>query len=270
MDEPQLTNEPENIDVNTEKSDLNEVLDSAFEANEAEKPMEVDDVNPIDEPGTSAESDIQEPTIEDVKIPESIADPIDQEAGEDVSLPEVTEDLPNETVEQVIFEKASEIDETIASEADQLDFTERSVNFSQLNVEHNDDSNDAFNALKESETDALQTPKEEVDEPKETETEENREDPVSNEPLTIDDNDDSSEVIHVEPSVEPMETEPSEAIETVDKEIDASPIEETAKDQDEEKSVDNDVEPSEPVEIEESEDTVEGEKLFSAIVTNFS
>lgn len=171
MDEPQLDTQTDEIDASTDKRDFNEVLSSAFE-NEREKLLNVDDVTMGDEPSTSTgvTSEESPETIEPIEEQqvESAAEHAGQVAdtSEDISM---SEDQTEKAVEQVIFEKPiGELDETVHSEieTDNLEFTEHSINISQLNVEHNDDSNDAFNALKESETDALQTPKEEVDEPK--------------------------------------------------------------------------------------------------------
>jgi hypothetical protein len=173
MDEPTVTSQVDEADATTEKNELNEVLGSTYGSAEIEKPMEVDEVALDNEPSTSAEpdvlADVAESTEESVNPP---AEPQLDDAGKvDVSM---SEDLPNDSVEQIDFDKADSVvdetlNETAQSEAiDTLDFTERSINISQLNVEHHDDdSNDAFNALKESEVDALQEPKEELEEPKE-------------------------------------------------------------------------------------------------------
>lgn len=173
MDEPQLTEEAVETDADAAKSDFNEVSNSAFENKEMEKPMNIDDATVSEVPSTSG----------DVVSPEDVADnnqaminqsvnPAEEDAGQakDITMDELVDESPGESVEQVIFEKPksqlqSELDN------DSLDFTEQSINISQLNVEleHHDDSNDAFNALKESETDALQEPKEEEEEPKDEE-----------------------------------------------------------------------------------------------------
>lgn len=168
MDEPQITDQVESTDAIAEKSDLSEVLDSAFAGDESEKPMEVDEVGKSDEPGTSAEAALTE-DVETIEEPAS--EPVEEDAGQsqDVSM---ADKEPDQSVEQVMFDNpSSDLDETAQSTIanDTLDFTEQSINISQLNVEHHDDSNDAFNALKESETDALQEPKEETSEPKEPE-----------------------------------------------------------------------------------------------------
>jgi hypothetical protein len=208
MDEPQVTSQVDETDASTEKSDFNEVLSSAF-GEEIEKPMEVDPVASGDEPSTSADilaAETSTQAEEEFAAPAPVE--IEEDAGQalDVSMSVSLGEEANESVEHVNIEKPeNELDDTIqpTAEGDTLDFTEASINISQLTVEHNDDSNDAFNALKESETDALGTPKEEVEDPKEPE-----EDPV---PTTIDAADET-----VEPSGDsdismsapvPMETE---------------------------------------------------------------
>lgn len=193
MDEPQITDQVDNTDAISEKNDLNEVLDSEFTSDELEKPMDVDEVGLSDEPSTSAEVALP---VDVVAVEEPSSDPVEEDAGQpsesaeedagqpsepaeedagqsqDVSMSDIPDKEPDQTVEQVIFDNPSgELDETAQSglASDALDFTEHSINISQLDVEHHDDSNDAFNALKESETDALQEPKEETSEPKENE-----------------------------------------------------------------------------------------------------
>lgn len=163
MDEPQL--EVEKVEGSTEKPGLDEVMESAFTDNVDEKPMEVDENTLNEKASTSADG------AATVSVDEIISeDALSKSAGEDAD--DILDDSPTnidpeESLGQVSLDKHNEHDETANTETDQLDFTERSVNFSQLNVEHEDDSNDAFNALKKSETDALQTPKEELDEVKE-------------------------------------------------------------------------------------------------------
>lgn len=182
MDEPQITDQVDNTDAISEKNDLNEVLDSAFTSDELEKPMDVDEVVLSDEPSTSAEvtlpvdvGAVEEPSTEPVEEDAGQpSEPAEEEADQslDVSISDIPDKEPDQSVEQVIFDNTSgELDETAQSglASDALEFTEHSINISQLDVEHHDDSNDAFNALKESETDALQEPKEETSEPKEQE-----------------------------------------------------------------------------------------------------
>lgn len=172
MDEEPQTAEPVDATTSDDKSDLSDELKSAFGSGESEKPMDVEDVALVEEPSTSNDVIV----IDQV---ETTRDPIEEAPSEDagqtldVEMSELPiEEPPDHSVEQVIFEKDDELDETTPSglENDTLDFTERSINISQLDVEHHDDdSNDAFNALKQSETDALQEPKEEVSETKDHE-----------------------------------------------------------------------------------------------------
>lgn len=163
MDEPQLTNEVEAVEVCAEKPDLDEVLESAFIENDSEKPMDVDGNV---EASTSADIGTSETTVDNNISEDTSEKDAGEEAATVVDAPPAIDNNPEESLDHVSFDRGSELDETAPTETDQLDFTERSVNFSQLNVEHEDDSNDAFNALKKSETDALQTPKEETEEVK--------------------------------------------------------------------------------------------------------
>lgn len=94
----------------------------------------------------------------------------------------------NQTIEQENFEKPNESFDSVSNNT--IDFGEKSVNISQINVENQDDSNDAFNALKRNETDALNELKDVITEHSEinseqaiTENDENRsqnEDEISN------------------------------------------------------------------------------------------
>jgi hypothetical protein len=229
MDEPHLTSQIDDTEPSAEKPDLNEVLDSAFGSGELEKPMDVDSVAiPQDQPSTSAESELPDDIIDSAAVSkEPTPEPAVEEAGhaEDVSM---SEDLPNETVEQINFEKPSdELDETAQSaiEHDTLDFTERSINISQLNVEHHDDSNDAFNALKESETDALQTPKDEVEEPKEDESPHEPETGAVDDDAVVEIPDEVAGEKEPDESIEtPMETEETDADKT---DANVEPVDET-------------------------------------------
>lgn len=163
MDEPQLTSEISEVDPVAEKNDINDILHSGFEI---DKPMDADD-KPMDV------DDFHAGTSSNIKTNDLAEDMIGDEPGldKDVSM---TSDNQDVSIEQVEFRSPSHeldvaaLDVTAQSEIVDLDFTEASVNISQLDVEnHDDDSNDAFNALKQSETDALQEPKEEQEEAKE-------------------------------------------------------------------------------------------------------
>lgn len=196
MDEPQL--EVENVESSTEKG-LDEVLESAF-TESVEKPMEVEDNTLNEEASTSAE------VAATASAAETISEEIlEKDAGEDAAATEdeapAVDIDPDESLGPASFEKQTELDETANTEADQLDFTERSVNFSQLNVEHEDDSNDAFNALKKSETDALQTPKEESEEAKELDG-----DSKDSKDAEKQDQDSEFTAMDTDENVEPMDT----------------------------------------------------------------
>lgn len=180
MDEPQLTEQVVESDADATKSDLNEVLNSAFESEKLENNINTDDATVSKEPSTSG----------DVKLSEEVSDinqakenqPVDstvEDAGntQDITMEVFVDEPTGGSVEQVNFEKpnSNQMDETAQSELDNdnVEFAEESINISQLNVEaeHHDESNDAFIALKESETDALQEPKEEQkDEEQNTDT----------------------------------------------------------------------------------------------------
>lgn len=175
MDEPQLTTPANDSEPNVDKTNIDEVLDSPFATDEVEKAVSVEEATVMSEPGTSADALMSDEAGEAVNVLEAPStDPSEEKAGPspDVSTSEIADDHQNESVEEVIFQKpSSEHDDSTVQDAEQdtLDFTEKSINISQLDVEHvdDDDSNDAFNALKNSETDALQTPKEELEETKE-------------------------------------------------------------------------------------------------------
>lgn len=159
-------------DASAEKNDRNEV-DSEFGSGETVKPVEVDCGADENEPSTSAEAAVTSELPETrEELVNQQAEPELEDAGKvDVSMGEL---LGEESADQITFNKNdSALDETLnetaqTEPADTTDYMERSINISQLNVEHHDDeSNDAFNALKEAEVDALQEPKEEIQEPKE-------------------------------------------------------------------------------------------------------
>lgn len=273
MDEPQLTNRVEEIDESADKSDLNEALSSTLANEELEKSLNVDDVSMGDEPSTSTDAAITEEVPDTVDPIEAQAAESQQEHAGQVQDILMTDDQPEESVEQVIFEKPiGELDETAQSEieTDNLEFAEHSINISQLNVEHNDDSNDAFNALKESETDALQTPKEEIDEPKVDEPEASSDlpedeaivaEPVESIETAQDD---------VQP-IEPMETENTET--STEKADEASAVADTSADESHEvgtETADMDdtesigaagSESTEKPDIEEVEETPDGKKI---------
>lgn len=167
MDEPQLTEQVVETEADVAKSDINEVLSSAFGSEEIQKPINVDDAVANEEPSTSADVVLSEDATDNKQSTEQHpVESTEEDAGhpEDVTMDELAAD----SVEQVTFGSPNNQNETVQSEIDNddnVDYTEHSINISQLNVEltHHDDSNDAFNALKQSETDALQEPKEELE-----------------------------------------------------------------------------------------------------------
>jgi hypothetical protein len=146
MDEPHIPTAI--VSSEGEKPEIDEVLDAAFPSDQLEKPMDVDESFPTT---SSAIEPITESIIESSPTQESEVKSGEEEAG-------TLESDANQTIEQVNFEKDSE-DSTIVNNT--LDYTERSINISQIDCENQDDSNDAFNALKRDETDVLNEMKEE-------------------------------------------------------------------------------------------------------------
>lgn len=183
MDEPQVTSEISQVDGGTEKPEISEALQSEFEAAKSfDEVMEVD-TPPSSQPGPSSE--VKSIDEQPKGIPSFITPA--EETGDqgDVSMSELTseQEMP---VTSDLADPSTELDATSQSEMVDLDFTEASVNISQLDVEtNNDDSNDAFNALKQSETDALQEPKEEVEEPKEQDEPKDSEDKTDETTLDV-------------------------------------------------------------------------------------
>jgi hypothetical protein len=167
MDEPHIPTASET--TAGEKRDIDQVLDSNFASdNQLEKPMEVDEAFPSTSGGgesisaelfESSAAQVSENKAEDEKAGESL---------EETNIADETVSEVDQTIEQVNFEKDdAPIDET-------LNYTEKSINISQVVMEEHDDSNDAFNALKRDEIDALheesikEEVKEETKEPPET------------------------------------------------------------------------------------------------------
>jgi hypothetical protein len=152
MDEPQLETAIEESE--SEKTNISDVFRSLTDENDLEKQMDVDEA--------FSSSAIDQSAIESTSYasPKSSAQEegtVQPEAGteptEDISMSFGNE---NESIEQVDFSKTAEetqFEDTINNT--DVDYTEASINISQLNVEQNDDSNDAFNELKRTETDAL-------------------------------------------------------------------------------------------------------------------
>lgn len=107
------------------------------ETTEQEPPPTVDESSQSEEP-TPAEE-------------ESSAATPEQEDDEKIDEPEQDDNNSQEEIDGSFQDADKTLDTSSAS------FTETSINISQINVTQNDDSNDAFNALKETETDALNT-----------------------------------------------------------------------------------------------------------------
>lgn len=170
MEEPHLKEQVVENDADDGKKDPNKILKFVFENKKVEKPTDVDNASLNDRPNTSGSILISENASDFAPAEIQAVESKKEDAGR-FKNNEISEEPPNQSVEQVNFEKLNtQLEETAQSvlDNDNLEFTEQSINISQLNVEleHRDDSNDAFNALKESETDALQEPKEENEEEK--------------------------------------------------------------------------------------------------------
>lgn len=120
--------------------------------------MEVDPVDNVNQPhtpelsGTITKTDESKQTESNEYI---VSIPTEQ--VEDPKVSPMDQDA-NATTE-------SDFDKTNASLDESLHFTEKSINFSQINADENDDSNDAFNALKETEVDVFSTKEELVEKP---------------------------------------------------------------------------------------------------------
>lgn len=214
MDEPQITEQATETDADTAKSEENNVLNSDFENEDLKNAMSTDDALRIEEPSTSGDVVLPKDASENIQsIDMQPVGTTNEDAGPDVdiTIDEFVDEPPDNADNQAIFDKPSnQVDETVESEIDNdnLDYTEQSINISQLHVEpeHHDDSNDAFNALKESETDALQEPKEEESEQKEEEQNPEDEDKLE----------EVSEILGVQESAVatvPMEVDSIDAIE---------------------------------------------------------
>lgn len=154
MDEPHI---PAAIETSEgEKPEIDEV---AFAGDQLEKPMDVDEPFPT----TSAAAE----AIPEALLESNVAEDSEIKTGEEEAGNTLEEDV-NQTIEQVNFDKDTESPEAIVNST--LDYTERSINISQIDCANQDDSNDAFNALKRDETDVLNEMKEEPAEKPENET----------------------------------------------------------------------------------------------------
>lgn len=119
----------------------------------------VDDINQLETP-TKEEPVAAETDESEVKnkFSENSVESNPKEQVEDQNVSLMDQDDVDTTA-------ATEFDKTNASldESSSLNFTEKSINFSQINADENDDSNDAFNALKETEVDVFSTKEELVE-----------------------------------------------------------------------------------------------------------
>lgn len=154
--------EEPHIPTTTDETSEAEKTEQPDEARQqlSSKPMEVDDEFPTTSAGVD---NVPESIFESNTHEESQCMTGNKEAGSaEETLPEV-----DETIEEVNFEKPTEVlDESIQNT---LDYAEKSINISQIMMEHQDDSTDAFDALKRDETDVLNEIKVEINEKPESE-----------------------------------------------------------------------------------------------------
>lgn len=158
MDEPQISTEMDVSDA--EKSNLDEVLmEASFGGGEnSNKAMDVDDsdVSLIQSTSAAAPEQSEQSNFEENLLQEST----DKSPAQDAGVTEILDDEDdnsqeqvNQTMEEVNFEKTDgdgdgdDVDSTQNPMDDTLEFTEKSINISQLNVEQG--SNDGFDALKQ-------------------------------------------------------------------------------------------------------------------------
>ncbi|CRK99062.1 CLUMA_CG011981, isoform B [Clunio marinus] len=187
MDEPQLTTPINDSDINTDKNSLNEnVIDEIQEASKT-NPLgnSTENFSPQQNDNLSESLALPIPEEADKMITDSSEvenETVNENAGtsQDVSITDLNDVHMEQSMEQVMFEKTGPSLNETENENKSLDFdNETSINISQLVVDRQDDSNDAFNALKESETDALQTPKEEPKESDKNEASEGKDEDSS-------------------------------------------------------------------------------------------
>lgn len=166
MDEPQLSNAMEVSDE--EKNNLDEVLnEAALSTADIDKPMDVDESGDL--PSTSDAHEVTNQPEEEEKIEsqnEEITDePVDEKSpvAEEEQPPASVENAEelDSTLQPEQTLNESNFDETFQSkQSESYDYTEKSINISQISVDQNNDSNDAFDALKLSESNVLDQSKE--------------------------------------------------------------------------------------------------------------
>lgn len=161
MDEPQITN---TMDVSdTEKTNFDDVLDDASVSNENVKQMEVDETESF--PSTSSAPVIFNEASEKLEDPEeSNQQPEIEEAGSENDNQNEDSTMQQQQTDQDPALDQSNFDETFQSkQSESEDYTEKSINISQISVDQNDDSNDAFDALKLSESNVLEQTKDTIE-----------------------------------------------------------------------------------------------------------
>lgn len=214
MDEPQISNA---MDVNDqEKSNFDDIMDDASvsTADNQGETMEVDQSESF--PSTSNIQSYSEPA-EESKEPEDISNQSEsQEAGAE-------EEEENSTLQADQTLDQSNFDDTFQSkQSESYDYTEKSINISQIDTDQNNESNDAFDALKLSESNVLEQSKNDDDNDQDetvAETEDNdqqqQEEQKDQQEVDQDSNQQEEENI-------PSRTEQQEEVENVDDDDDDS------------------------------------------------
>lgn len=152
MEEPQLSDTVNDMSTEESKTESSEVPNEAEAVENATvqpESMEVDEEPPLP-PAENAEST---PSADmEIAGGSSASIPVDETVPSEI-MQDDTDDLPiNAGEPSSPVQEANEADVTTQS----VDFTERSINFSQLDMDQTgDESSDAFDALKRNESDAL-------------------------------------------------------------------------------------------------------------------
>lgn len=164
MEEPQLSNAPNEMNSEETKNDSNEDPQEGNIENDTAESMETEDV-----PANDLESMSPVDVVMSAESSEQVA--VDATVPSDILQEEADGDQP--AVVDPVSTLSEEIDAEMTSYS--VDCTEKSINISQLDIDHQtaDDSTDAFDALKRSESDALQPSNEELEKHQQREDESN-------------------------------------------------------------------------------------------------
>lgn len=165
MEEPKVSSTGTEMSSEETKNDSNDVLQEANVADETEQ-METEDV-PVNNLGSISPVDVDMlgESSEQVAVDESVpSDILQEDAGDQQAI----------IVDPV--STSPEEDEAEMMPSQSVDCTEKSINISQLDIDQTgDDSSDAFDALKRSESDALQPSNEELEKHQQTEAQKDTE-----------------------------------------------------------------------------------------------